>query len=112
MAWNVDRNGTSLESGIAVQIQENVSGKIPLPKGEGGPEGPGEGCKDSPLHPSPAASRHPLPSGEGFENASIELEQPPRPCPSVAATPPGQEGRSRVLTFRDASKNARAADTL
>jgi hypothetical protein len=28
--------------------------------------GPGEGCKDSSLHPSPGASRHPLPSGEGI----------------------------------------------
>src|SRR4051812_46492848 len=36
------------------------------PEGRGWPEGPGEGCKDSSLHPSPAASRHPLPSGEGF----------------------------------------------
>src|SRR4051812_10824799 len=36
------------------------------PEGRGWPEGPGEGCKDSSLHPSPAASRHPLPSGEEF----------------------------------------------
>ena len=26
----------------------------------------GEGCEDASLYPSPAASRHPLPSGEGF----------------------------------------------
>src|SRR4051812_46369190 len=36
------------------------------PEGRGWPEGPGEGCKDSSLHPSPGASHHPLPSGEGW----------------------------------------------
>jgi hypothetical protein len=41
-------------------------GANPSPEGRGWPEGPGEGYKDSCLHPSPAASRHPLPSGEGF----------------------------------------------
>src|SRR4051812_49951468 len=36
------------------------------PEGRGWPEGPGEGCKDSSLHPSPTASRQPLPSGRGI----------------------------------------------
>jgi hypothetical protein len=33
---------------------------------EADPSPEGRGCKDSSLHPSPGASHHPLPSGEGF----------------------------------------------
>jgi len=41
--------------------------RIPLLKGEGGPKGRVRGAVTAPfLYPSPAASRHPLPSGEGF----------------------------------------------
>src|SRR4051812_20990709 len=52
------------------------------PEGRGWPEGPGEGSKDSSLHPSPAASRHPLPSGEEFvKNTFPEFGQH---CPGEA----------------------------
>jgi hypothetical protein len=51
--------------GMNVEIRDMCFAN-PSPEGRGWPEGPGEGCKDSSLYPSPAASRHPLPSGEGF----------------------------------------------
>ena len=40
--------------------------KNPSPEGREWPKGPGEGGSSEILHPSPAAPRHPLPSGEGF----------------------------------------------
>jgi hypothetical protein len=39
---------------------------IPLLKGEGGAKHRVRGTKKAILYPSPAASRHPLPSGEGL----------------------------------------------
>jgi pimeloyl-ACP methyl ester carboxylesterase len=48
-------------------LGEKCFGADPSPEGRGWPEGPGVGCKDSSLHPSPGASHHPLPSGEGFD---------------------------------------------
>jgi hypothetical protein len=47
-------------------VKLRKEGRILLPKGEGGPKGRMRGEEISNLHPSPAASRHPLPSGEGL----------------------------------------------
>src|SRR5436190_9971825 len=65
---NVRCRGHPSWPGCAVQIGK-CFGANPSPEGRGWCEAPGEGCKDSSLHPSPAASRHPLPSGEDSQNA-------------------------------------------
>src|SRR3954465_6748956 len=64
-------NLCSVYDNLVLSKFAHVSRRIPLPKGEGGTKGPVEGCRDSSLHPSPAASRHPLPFGRGIRSTTL-----------------------------------------
>src|SRR3954465_2850571 len=64
MAEGIIDYGSNL---IRLQSNEEIFGTNPSPEGRGWPEGPGEGCRKESLHPSPGASHHPLPSGEGSQ---------------------------------------------
>jgi hypothetical protein len=55
-----------MQSGSVILKSELCISRFPLLKGEGGPKGRVRGKELPFLYPSPAASRHPLPSGEGF----------------------------------------------
>jgi len=73
--WELCRTGANPEEisrpGQAVRSKlETVFGQIPLLKGEGGPH-QRAGVIIEGSDPSPAASRHPLPSGEGFANTYL-----------------------------------------
>src|SRR2546422_8413852 len=60
-------------SPVGVFIMRSCRGASPSPSGRGWPEGPGEGRlvkQRCPFRPSPAASRHPLPGGEGLASAA------------------------------------------
>src|SRR4051812_30412683 len=61
---------------------------------------PGEGCKDSSLHPSPGASHHPLPSGEGFAKQYLSDVWTTRPVArQTSKLSDESEDRSLVLQF-------------